>query len=117
MKVEDETGQYLVKLARYAAEKWIIEGKEPDPNEPIPEQAKFQTGAFVTVKKKIGNVPELRGCIGYVLGIKPLYEEIIDLAQASTLKDPRFPPVSEDELQDLLFEVTVLTPPAEIEYN
>ena len=117
MKVEDETGQYLVKLARYAAESWIIEGKEPKPIEPIPEQAKFQTGAFVTVKKIIGNDRALRGCIGYILGIKPLYQEIIDLSRESTLNDPRFPPVSERELNDLLFEVPVLTPPAEIDYN
>ena len=117
MKVEDETGHYLVKLARYAAEKWIIEGKKPNPIEPLPEQAKFQTGAFVTVKKKMGNDLALRGCIGYILGIKPLFEEIIDLARESTLNDPRFPPVSEAELNDLLFEVTVLTPPAEIDYN
>ena len=117
MKVEDETGQYLVKLARYAAESWIIEGKTPKPIEPMPEQAKFQTGAFVTVKKIMENDHTLRGCIGYILGIKPLYQEIIDLSRESTLNDPRFSPVSEGELNDLLFEVTVLTPPVEIEYN
>ena len=117
MKVEDETGQYLVKLARFAAESWIIEGKEPKIIEPMPEQARFQTGAFVTVKKIMGDELALRGCIGYILGIKPLYEEIIILSRESTQNDPRFPPVSKEELDGLLFEVTILTPPVEIQYN
>ena len=117
MQIFDETGFYLVKLARYAAESWIIKGEEPTPIEPIPEQAKLTTGAFVTVKSKFVDSYTLRGCIGYPLGIKSLFEEVIDLAKASTLDDPRFPPVKEDELQNLIFEVTILTPPEEIHYN
>ena len=117
MQVIDETGFYLVKLARYAAESWIIKGQKPIPIEPIPEQAKITTGAFVTVKSTFETGHALRGCIGYPIGIKPLYEEIIDLAKESTLKDPRFPPVKEEELKNLIFEITVLTPPVEIHYN
>jgi uncharacterized protein (TIGR00296 family) len=117
MEVSDETGIYLVKLARYAAKSWISIDKKPKPIEPIPEQAKLTTGAFVTVKVKDGNETHLRGCIGYPIGIKSLYEEIIDLAKESTLNDPRFDPVSEEELSSLIFEVTVLTPPEEIIYS
>jgi len=117
MQIIDETGFYLVKLARYSAESWIIKNKEPTPIEPIPEQAKLTTGAFVTVKNKFEDSYVLRGCIGYPIGIKPLFEEVIDLAKASTLNDPRFPPVKENELQNLIFEVTILTPPKEIQYN
>lgn len=117
MDVKDETGIYLVKLARYAAFSWIVEEKEPDPIQPIPDQAQFTTGAFVTVKEKIGDEAHLRGCIGYPIGIKPLFEEVIDLAKESTLNDPRFDPVQEKELPNLIFEVTVLTPPEEINYT
>ncbi len=117
MDVKDETGIYLVKLARFAAKSWICEEKEPRPILPMPEQAKFTTGAFVTVKTRIGNEAHLRGCIGYLIGIKPLFEEVIDLARESTLNDPRFDPVQEKELSSLIFEVTVLTPPEEIVYN
>ena len=117
MKIEDETGIYLVKLARYAAESWIIHNTKPQPIAPIPDQAQLKTGAFVTVKKKIGNEVSLRGCIGYILGIDALYDEVINLARESTLKDPRFPPVSEQELAETIFEVTVLTPPTEIKYE
>ena len=117
MKIEDETGIYLVKLARVAAEKWVKGEKSPKPLEPIPEQAKTVTGAFVTVKKIEGTAHNLRGCIGYPVGIDSLYKEVIDLAKASTLNDPRFPPVRETELPNLLFEVTVMTPPQRIEYS
>ncbi|MHA1199030.1 MAG: TIGR00296 family protein [Candidatus Heimdallarchaeaceae archaeon] len=117
MEIEDETGIYLVKLARYAAEIWVKGEKTPQPIEPIPEQAKFVTGAFVTVKTVGETEQSLRGCIGYPIGIDSLYREVIDLAKASTLNDPRFPPVEENELSNMVFEVTVMTPPQKIEYS
>ncbi|MCG3222913.1 MAG: AMMECR1 domain-containing protein, partial [Candidatus Heimdallarchaeota archaeon] len=117
MKVKDDTGIYLVKLARHSAKSWVINNEKPKPIEPIPEQAKFTTGAFVTVKSFENGETHLRGCIGYILGIKSLYEEVIDLSRESTLNDPRFPPVKENEFSSLVFEVTVLTPPVEIEYS
>ena len=117
MEVTDETGVYLVKLAREAAEKWIKGAEIPKPTEPIPDQAQLTTGAFVTVKKLVGNDHQLRGCIGYPIGIKSLVSEVVDLARESTLNDPRFSPVHESEISSLLFEVTVLTPPQEIEYE
>ncbi len=117
MQVKDETGIYLVKLARHSAESWVINSESPTPTEPIPEQATITTGAFVTVKSFENGETHLRGCIGYPLGIKSLYEEVIDLSRESTLNDPRFPPVKEHEFSSLVFEVTVLTPPNEIEYS
>lgn len=117
MIIEDETGYYLVKLARKAGEAWVSEGRRIGPIEPIPEQAKLTMGAFVTVKKVVGRRYELRGCIGYPVGIAPLVEEVIDLARESTLKDPRFAPVRPGELKQLIFEVSILTPPEEISYE
>ena len=117
LEVDNETGYYCVRLARAAAERWIKENKRIEPIKPIPQQAKEVFGAFVTVKKLIHGHEELRGCIGYPIGIKALYEEIIDLAREATLFDPRFPPVIEEELPQLIFEVTILTPPQKIGYN
>jgi len=80
--------------------------------EPLPEFKidseilKEKRGAFVTIEKH-GN---LRGCIGYIEAIKPLYITIQEMAEAAALKDPRFPPVTEDELKDLEIEISVLTP-------
>lgn len=63
-------------------------------------------GVFVTVRKH----GQLRGCIGYVRGIKPLWEAVVDMAQAAAFEDPRFPPVRPEELDDLEIEISVLTP-------
>ncbi|KPL03086.1 MAG: hypothetical protein AMJ90_04050 [candidate division Zixibacteria bacterium SM23_73_2] len=70
------------------------------------EVLKEKRGAFVTIEKH-GN---LRGCIGYIEAIKPLFITIQEMAEAAALKDPRFPPVTEDELEDLEIEISVLTP-------
>jgi AmmeMemoRadiSam system protein A len=67
-------------------------------------------GAFVSLHRK----GQLRGCIGYVHAVKPLYETIQDMALAAAFQDPRFPPVGKDELADLDIEISVLTPMREI---
>jgi len=56
----------------------------------------------------------LRGCIGYPLPIKKLSDAVIDSAIAAAVEDPRFPPINLSELNNLIFEITVLTPPIEI---
>jgi uncharacterized protein (TIGR00296 family) len=53
----------------------------------------------------------LRGCIGYPYPIKKLIEALIDSAINAALNDTRFFPITLDELEDLIFEVSVLTPP------
>ncbi len=63
-------------------------------------------GAFVTLKKH----GELRGCIGYVAPVKPLCLTVRDVAAAAAVDDPRFRPVEFRELNDLEYEVSVLSP-------
>jgi len=67
-------------------------------------------GAFVSLHKH----GQLRGCIGYVHGFKPLAKAINDMAIAAAFKDPRFPPLNENELEDLNIEISVLTPMKQI---
>jgi len=63
-------------------------------------------GAFVTLKID----GELRGCIGLIRGIKPLDETVIEMAQSAAFNDPRFVPLSEDELDKIDLEISVLSP-------
>ena len=63
-------------------------------------------GAFVTLNKN----GQLRGCIGHIVGDKPLIRTVADMAKAAALEDPRFPNVSAAELKDIEFEISVLTP-------
>jgi len=71
---------------------------------------KERCGIFVTLKKH----DELRGCIGFVKGIEPLSEAIQEMALAAATRDPRFSPVSSDELPQISIEVSVLTPMTEV---
>jgi AmmeMemoRadiSam system protein A len=78
------------------------------------DKFKSKRGAFVTLHKD----KELRGCIGYPLPIKPLYSAIIDNAISASTEDPRFSPVTLDELDNISIEISILTVPKEIEdYN
>ena len=66
---------------------------------------KENRGAFVTLHRH----GELRGCIGYVFAVKPLMDTVVDMAQAAALRDPRFTPVSVEELSELDIEISVLS--------
>lgn len=68
-------------------------------------------GAFVTLTKK----GKLRGCVGYISSTKSLYDTVIDAAQNSAINDPRFTPVTSDEVSQLDIEVSVLSPPMNID--
>ena len=74
------------------------------------ERLKELRGAFVTVTKK----GSLRGCIGHIRGLKPLYITIEEMAACAAFDDPRFPPITKNELKDLSIEISVLTPFKEI---
>jgi len=66
---------------------------------------KMELGAFVTLHIK----NELRGCIGYIIAKKPLFEIIVEAAKHSAFGDPRFPELSRDELDDVEIEISVLS--------
>ena len=63
-------------------------------------------GAFVSLHKQ----GRLRGCIGHFGEDVPLYEIVAEMARAAAFEDPRFLPVTRDELDDLDIEISVLTP-------
>jgi AmmeMemoRadiSam system protein A len=70
------------------------------------EVLKEKKGAFVTLKKN----ENLRGCIGYIEAIKPLYKTVAEMAIAAAFNDPRFPPLNPNELKDVNLEISVLSP-------
>ncbi len=63
-------------------------------------------GAFVSLHKH----GRLRGCIGHFGEDHPLHEIVAEMARAAAFEDPRFIPVTRDELSDLDIEISVLTP-------
>jgi AmmeMemoRadiSam system protein B/AmmeMemoRadiSam system protein A len=65
-----------------------------------------ERGAFVTLHEH----GQLRGCIGYVRAVRPLREAVAEMAVQAAFHDPRFPPVTADELADIDIEISVLSP-------
>lgn len=100
------------ELARLAVEKFIAEGVYvPAPEDPQGVLAE-RAGVFVTIRTRDGR---LRGCIGTIV---PAHEnvarEIIQNAISAATRDPRFPPVSPEELPELTYGVDVLSEPEEV---
>ncbi|MDP8229532.1 MAG: AmmeMemoRadiSam system protein B [Candidatus Gorgyraea atricola] len=83
-----------------------VTGKKGFYPEVTEERLKENCGAFVTIKKH----GQLRGCIGYIIAVKPLHETVKDVARSAAIKDPRFSPMNEDELKDMEIEISALTP-------
>ena len=103
-----DDGKILVKLARSSIETYFS-GRVIN----LLEKDKFteKRGVFVTLNK----FGKLRGCIGFPEPVYELNRAIIEAARAAAFKDPRFPPVTEKEFEDITIEVTVLTPPQLLE--
>ncbi len=110
-----EEGKLLVKLARTAVEEYLKKHRRIRVPEGMPEKLMQPCGVFVTINKIENGQKDLRGCIGYPYPTNPLAEAVIDSAISSATSDPRFYPLSLDELDNVVFEVSVLTPPQLIE--
>jgi len=110
-KLTKEEETLLIKLARRAVERNLKDGTIISPPEKIPENLREPMGVFVTINILRNKRRTLRGCIGFPYPIYPLARAVIEAAVESATRDPRFPPLSIDELNHVVFEVSVLTPP------
>ena len=109
-RLSDSDGVLLIKIARMAVTEFLSNGKRMKLESEDEKKFSFNSGVFVT----LNNADGLRGCIGFPMPDKKLSHGIIDAAIAAATEDPRFSPVKINELSDIMFEVTVLTPPVEI---
>lgn len=96
-----------VSLARHSLETYIISDNFAQLPKGLPkEMTKKRAGVFVSIKKH----GELRGCIGTISPVTgSIAEEILRNAVSAGVEDPRFPPVGEDELDELVYSVDVLS--------
>ncbi len=96
----------LLAIAKQSVETAVREHKKFAPTVPTDEKLRLPRGAFVTLTKR----GELRGCIGYVVPDYRLFEAVRDVAALAAQRDPRFPQVRPEELKDLEYEISVLSP-------
>jgi AmmeMemoRadiSam system protein B/AmmeMemoRadiSam system protein A len=96
----------LLRIARQSVETAVRDRREYQPPAPASAALNQERGAFVTLTEG----GQLRGCIGYVSPIKPLYLVVRDVARFAALEDSRFRPVGAAELPSLVYEISVLSP-------
>lgn len=109
INLTEEDKQMLLKLVRKTIEAKFTGNKVSGPPS-LKAILTQKRGAFVTLKKQ----GKLRGCIGYIEARKPLYKTIEEMAVESAFHDPRFPPLQQEELIDIMIEISVLSPLKEI---
>lgn len=112
--LSDEDRQGLLQLARMSLHYQLVHGSKAAISDLsfTPSAAMRRTmGAFVTLHQH----GELRGCIGEIVPRRPLFEAVMDQAVNAGVGDYRFPPVGLDELDGVVFEISALTAPVEVE--
>lgn len=111
-----ETESEIVALARRAIENHLRTGRPliPEPDALRAPELPRRAGTFVSLHRG----GDLRGCIGTTLPTKPtLAEEVAANAVEAATRDPRFPPLAEEELDDLEISVDVLHAPEACEFE
>ena len=104
--LEKEEQKELLSIARHSVETAVRDGKVYQCSAGKYASLARDRGAFVTLRKN-GN---LRGCIGFTAPIQPLCLSVRDAAMSAALRDPRFEPVSKQELNQITYEISVLSP-------
>jgi len=99
----------LLKLARSTLQSYLENTRMPQQKEnqfsACPKLGE-NLGVFVTLRKK----GELRGCIGSIIGVEPLYRGVMANVLNAAVDDPRFPPLQQKELESVEIEISVMTP-------
>jgi AmmeMemoRadiSam system protein A len=115
-QLDDGEKAELLRIARTSLKEYLATGRLP-PGAPHKKSLLEPAGVFVSLQAG----EKLRGCIGTITASLPLYKAIMEMTMAAASRDPRFDPVSSDELTLLTIEVSVLGPrktitsPTEIE--
>ncbi len=112
-----EDGKMLIQFARDNIEFFLTNNRKIPVPDAIKQKFSDKYGAFVTLNKYdvFGN--PLRGCIGYIEPTYSLYDVIHRVSLSSAIEDPRFPSVSLDEMDKIIIELSILTPPKLLEVN
>lgn len=108
-----EQQKFLLNLARESISYYLDHKRSPDLDGSGLETAlKEKRGVFVTLTID----GRLRGCIGHLLPVNPLFIDVIENAVNAAFDDPRFDPLSKSELDLVKIEISVLSRPRKLEY-
>ena len=110
-----DDGKTLIKFARENIEHFLKNSKRIIIPDGLREKFSDKYGAFVTLNVYNIKGNPLRGCIGYIEPKFPLYDVVHRVSVSSATEDPRFPSVTLEEMDELIIELSILTPPKLIE--
>jgi hypothetical protein len=109
--LSEDSGKFLLKFVREVIEGFVL-GKEMKMPAKYPSELDSRRGVFVSLYKS----QKLRGCIGITDPQKPLIFEAARAAR-SACRDPRFPPLTPEELEEIRIEISILTKPEQITFK
>jgi len=114
LELSAEERQALLRLARASLRQRLFEDESLDrqlEGTRLTPALSEPRGSFVTLKQRTSGGPEtLRGCIGNLAAREPLFRGVIELAQKAAFEDPRFSPMTDEELPGVRIEISALTP-------
>jgi AmmeMemoRadiSam system protein A len=114
-----EEGRLLLQLARTGLETYLrlLDQEVARPTEEavrealrdvaVPDRLEEARGVFVTIRRRNG---DLRGCVGYPSGVRPLFLATVECAISAGTRDTRFSPIRSEELAEVELECSVLSP-------
>ena len=110
-----EEGTELVRLARTAVELYLKDGKILNST----NKSNKKAGIFVTLYQldTSNSKKNLRGCIGYTVPSWNIHDTVVAAAINAATEDPRFIALGQEELDKVIFEVSVLTKPIPIQID
>ena len=113
--LNEQQGRVLLRLARQTIEERLRQVvTDPVQSEDLDDpDLRQHRGVFVTLNKR----GSLRGCIGSLLGVESILDGVRRHAVNAALHDHRFPMVTGDEAEELQIDISVLTPPRNLEYK
>jgi len=106
-----EEGKALIKFARENIEHFLKNSKRIIIPDDLKEKFSDKYGAFVTLNVSNVEGNPLRGCIGYIEPKFSLYDVVHRVSVSSATEDPRFPSVTLEEMDNIVIEISILTPP------
>jgi AmmeMemoRadiSam system protein A len=114
MALTPQDRENLLKLARETIAGHARKQRMPEVDlDAVSEDLQRDAACFVTLTRR----GQLRGCIGSLEARQPLVLDVRDNAIGAAFRDPRFPPVSAEELDDLHVEISVLSHPEPLAYD
>jgi AmmeMemoRadiSam system protein A len=105
-ELNEDQRKTLLRIARQSITA-VLDGRSPDEKaDDFDETLRQPAGAFVTLTRD----GDLRGCIGSIRAVEPLYKAVASSAVSAAFRDPRFPPLRPGELEQLDLEISVMGP-------